>query len=67
MNALAANRAQAGRKVPGGPAVSGRVRLVDYRRKSLLTARLRVLMVAAGFLLVATSAVATSQACARNS
>ncbi|MCX7675990.1 MAG: penicillin-binding protein 2, partial [Alteraurantiacibacter sp.] len=35
-----------------------RVRLVDYRRKSLLMARLRVLLVAAGFLLVATSAIA---------
>ena len=40
------------------PAPSGRVRLVDYRRKSLLTARLRVLFIAAGFLLIATSAVA---------
>jgi cell division protein FtsI (penicillin-binding protein 3) len=40
------------------PAATGRVRLVDYRRKSLLTARLRVLIIAAAFLLIATSAVA---------
>ena len=38
--------------------VSGRVRLVDYRRKSLLTARLRVLMIAAGFLFIASAAMA---------
>ena len=48
MTALAASR----------PAGTGRVRLVDYRRKSLLTARLRVLMIAVGFLLIATSAMA---------
>lgn len=40
------------------PTGAGPVRQVDNRRKSLLTARFRVLMIAAGFLLIATSAMA---------
>ena len=48
MTAVAASR----------PTGNGQLPLVDYRRKSLLTARLRVLMIAAGFLLIATSAMA---------
>jgi cell division protein FtsI (penicillin-binding protein 3) len=62
MSTLASHRgslgAALGARTPGKPVPSNRVRLVDYRRKSLLTARLRVLMVAGGFLLVATSAMA---------
>ncbi len=40
------------------PATAGRVRLVDYRRHALLIARLRVLLVGAVFVLLASAAIA---------
>ncbi len=39
------------------PLGSGRIRLVDFRRRALLVARLRVLLIALGFLLVALAAI----------
>jgi len=39
------------------PAGTGRIRLVDYRRRSLLMARFRVLLIALGFLLIAFAAL----------
>ncbi len=41
-----------------GPTGAGRIRIVDYRRRSLLVARLRVLLIGLGFLCIASAAMA---------